>query len=86
MIHATPLMHVLMTLTAVRPSEDWRPWFDELVRDRRAVGSHGPAGILWCAEHDHVPTVGHEGSIGNNAVSRYESWLHASSREHICIE
>ena len=43
------LHDLLMTLTAVRPSEDWRPWFDELVRDRRAVSSHGPAGILWCA-------------------------------------
>ncbi|HLQ55754.1 MAG TPA: DEAD/DEAH box helicase [Streptosporangiaceae bacterium] len=43
------LHDLLMTLTAVRPAEDWRPWFDELTRDRRAVTIYGPAGALWCA-------------------------------------
>ena len=43
------LHDLLMTLTAVRPAEEWRPWFGELTRDRRAVSLHGPAGELWCA-------------------------------------
>src|SRR5216683_3747052 len=43
------LHDLLMTLTAVRPAEDWRPWFDELTRDRRAVSIYGPAGVFWCA-------------------------------------
>ncbi len=43
------LHDLLMTLTAVRPADGWRPWFDELARDRRAVTIEGPAGPLWCA-------------------------------------
>ncbi len=43
------LHDLLMTLTAVRPAEDWRLWFDELTRDRRAVSIYGPAGVFWCA-------------------------------------
>jgi ATP-dependent helicase Lhr and Lhr-like helicase len=43
------LHDLLMTLTAVRPADEWRPWFGELTRDRRAVSLHGPAGELWCA-------------------------------------
>ncbi len=43
------LHDLLMTVTAFRPSRDWRPWFDALVRDRRAAAVHGPAGELWCA-------------------------------------
>ena len=43
------LHDLLMTLTAVRPNDEWRPWFAELTRDRRAVSLHGPAGELWCA-------------------------------------
>ncbi len=43
------LHDLLLTLTAVRPAEDWQRWFDELTRGRRAVSVHGPAGVLWCA-------------------------------------
>src|ERR1700729_29928 len=43
------LHDLLMTLTAVRPADEWRPWFGELTRDRRAVSLHGTAGELWCA-------------------------------------
>ncbi|HKA13069.1 MAG TPA: DEAD/DEAH box helicase [Candidatus Dormibacteraeota bacterium] len=31
------LHDVLMTVTGLRPNDAWRPWFDELVEDRRAV-------------------------------------------------
>jgi ATP-dependent Lhr-like helicase len=43
------LHDLLMTLLVSRPAEEWQPWFDELVRDRRAVSIYGPAGVLWCA-------------------------------------
>ncbi|HKF17692.1 MAG TPA: DEAD/DEAH box helicase [Candidatus Dormibacteraeota bacterium] len=34
---ADELHDVLMTVTGLRPTEAWRPWFDELVGERRAV-------------------------------------------------
>src|SRR3984957_18804963 len=46
---ADELHDLLMTLTALRPADEWRPWFGELTRDRRAVSLYGPAGELWCA-------------------------------------
>ncbi len=50
---ADELHDLLMTLTVVRPSEQWQTWFDELVAGRRAVAVHGPGGVfggvLWAA-------------------------------------
>ncbi len=48
------LHDLLMTLTALRPAEDWRPWFEELVSGRRAVSLHGRTGELWCAVERRV--------------------------------
>jgi ATP-dependent Lhr-like helicase len=44
---ADELHDVLMTVVGVRPVEDWQPWFDELVEERRAVRVHAPGGMLW---------------------------------------
>jgi ATP-dependent helicase Lhr and Lhr-like helicase len=47
---ADELHDLLMTVTALRPDEEWRPWFAELVRERRAVTVRsGPEVELWCA-------------------------------------
>ncbi|HTT51078.1 MAG TPA: DEAD/DEAH box helicase [Streptosporangiaceae bacterium] len=43
------LHDLLMTVVALRPAQEWQPWFGALVRDRRAAAVHGPAGALWCA-------------------------------------
>src|SRR5262249_26084914 len=42
------LHDALMTVTGLRPNEAWRPWFDELVGERRAVTVQpAPNGQLW---------------------------------------
>jgi ATP-dependent Lhr-like helicase len=46
---ADELHDLLMTVTASRPNEEWRPWFDELVEERRAVVAHASGAELWCA-------------------------------------
>jgi ATP-dependent Lhr-like helicase len=46
---ADELHDLLMTVVGLRPTEDWRPWFDELVEDRRAVTVSAPDAELWCA-------------------------------------
>ncbi len=46
---ADELHDLLMMLLGLRPVHDWRPWFDSLVKDRRAVTVHAPGGALWCA-------------------------------------
>jgi ATP-dependent Lhr-like helicase len=47
---ADELHDVLMTVTALRPDEGWRPWFDELVSERRAITVRvGPDVELWAA-------------------------------------
>ncbi len=43
------LHDLLMTVVAHRPVQAWRAWFATLVRDRRAVSVHAPAGQMWCA-------------------------------------
>jgi ATP-dependent Lhr-like helicase len=46
---ADELHDLLMTVVGLRPLEDWRPWFVELIEDRRAVTVHAPGAELWCA-------------------------------------
>jgi ATP-dependent Lhr-like helicase len=46
---ADELHDLLLTVTAHRPNDAWRPWFDELVEERRAVTATGPMGELWAA-------------------------------------
>jgi ATP-dependent Lhr-like helicase len=46
---ADELHDLLMTVVGLRPVEDWRPWFDELVEERRAVIVSAPDAELWCA-------------------------------------
>jgi ATP-dependent Lhr-like helicase len=43
------LHDLLLNLVAMRPAADWQPWFDCLVRDRRAAVIRTPAGVLWAA-------------------------------------
>lgn len=43
------LHDLLMTVIALRPEPSWRPWFDELVADQRAVTAHTVTGPLWIA-------------------------------------
>ena len=43
------LHDLLMTVVGMRPVDDWRPWFEELVANRRAVTADAPGGSLWCA-------------------------------------
>ena len=46
---ADELHDVLMTASALRPNEEWRSWFDELVAERRAVTLGGDTTVeLWC--------------------------------------
>ncbi|HSR25276.1 MAG TPA: DEAD/DEAH box helicase [Candidatus Eisenbacteria bacterium] len=46
---ADELHDLLLTVSALRPVAEWRPWFDELVEERRAVTVHGGPGFdLWC--------------------------------------
>ena len=46
---ADELHDLLMTLTVVRPEQDWQAWFDELVARGRAVTVQGISGTLWAA-------------------------------------
>src|SRR6266480_805220 len=47
---ADELHDLLMTVSGLRPVEDWQSWFDELVEERRAVTLRaGPDIQLWCA-------------------------------------
>jgi ATP-dependent Lhr-like helicase len=46
---ADELHDLLMTVVGLPPAEEWRPWFDELVEDRRAVTVQAPDAELWCA-------------------------------------
>jgi len=46
---ADELHDLLMTVLALRPVPAWRPWFDELVEEQRALTVHGPIAELWCA-------------------------------------
>jgi ATP-dependent helicase Lhr and Lhr-like helicase len=43
------LHDLLMMVVAHRPAADWRPWFDTLVADRRAVAVQAQAGEFWSA-------------------------------------
>ena len=43
------LHDLLLNLVAMRPAADWQPWFDCLVRDRRAAEVRTSAGVLWAA-------------------------------------
>jgi ATP-dependent Lhr-like helicase len=46
---ADELHDLLMTVSGLRPVEDWRSWFEELVEERRAVTVEVPSGTqLWC--------------------------------------
>ncbi|HYV02036.1 MAG TPA: DEAD/DEAH box helicase [Actinomycetota bacterium] len=46
---ADELHDLLMTVSGMRPNEDWRSWFDELVEERRAVTVRGAPDVeLWC--------------------------------------
>jgi len=46
---ADELHDLLQTVSALRPVEDWRSWFDELVEEGRAVVVRaGPGLDLWC--------------------------------------
>jgi ATP-dependent helicase Lhr and Lhr-like helicase len=43
------LHDMLLTVVGLRPVEEWRPWFAELVGDGRAVAVHANGTILWGA-------------------------------------
>jgi ATP-dependent helicase Lhr and Lhr-like helicase len=47
---ADELHDLLLAASGLRPVEEWRPWFDELVEERRAVTIRASPGLdLWCA-------------------------------------
>ncbi|HEX9312594.1 MAG TPA: DEAD/DEAH box helicase, partial [Actinomycetota bacterium] len=46
---ADELHDLLMTVSGLRPNDEWRPWFDELVEERRAVTVRTSESELWCA-------------------------------------
>jgi ATP-dependent helicase Lhr and Lhr-like helicase len=50
------LHDLLLNLVAVRPADDWRPWFDTLVGAGRAVEVHASAGLLWSAV-ERLPSI-----------------------------
>jgi ATP-dependent helicase Lhr and Lhr-like helicase len=43
------LHDLLMTVMGLRPADDWYPWFEELVAERRAVTVRAADVELWCA-------------------------------------
>ncbi|MFL5798226.1 MAG: DEAD/DEAH box helicase [Actinomycetota bacterium] len=46
---ADELHDLLVTMCGLRPVDEWKPWFDELVEARRAVGVNpSPDQALWC--------------------------------------
>ncbi|HEY2504986.1 MAG TPA: DEAD/DEAH box helicase [Streptosporangiaceae bacterium] len=50
------LHDLLLNLVVMRPADDWRPWFTELVASRRAVEVPAAAGVLWAAV-ERLPAV-----------------------------
>ncbi len=48
------LHDLLMTLYVMRPSAQWREWFDSLAAAGRAAEICGPDGVLWCATERSV--------------------------------
>jgi ATP-dependent helicase Lhr and Lhr-like helicase len=50
------LHDLLLSLVVLRPADNWQPWFDELVTDRRAVLVPGEQGLLWAAV-ERLPAV-----------------------------
>ena len=46
---ADELHDLLMSLVAVRPADEWQPWFSALTAAGRAVTVHAPDGPLWVA-------------------------------------
>ena len=50
------LHDLLMNLIAMRPADDWQPWFSSLVAARRAVEVRSPAGSLW-APVERLPAI-----------------------------
>jgi ATP-dependent Lhr-like helicase len=46
---ADELHDLLMTVVGLRPEEEWRAWFDELVEEGRAVTLESTEADLWCA-------------------------------------
>nr|MBA3552100.1 DEAD/DEAH box helicase [Actinomycetota bacterium] len=47
---ADELHDLLMTVSGLRPVEEWQPWFDELIEDRRAVTVRASRDVqLWCS-------------------------------------
>jgi ATP-dependent helicase Lhr and Lhr-like helicase len=46
---ADELHDVLMSVSGLRPEDEWRSWFDELVGERRAVTIEVPGGPLWAS-------------------------------------
>ncbi len=50
------LHDVLMSLVAMRPADDWQPWFEALVAGRRAVEVRTSAGVLWSAV-ERLPAI-----------------------------
>jgi ATP-dependent Lhr-like helicase len=43
------LHDLLMTVVGLRPQDEWRQWFDELVSERRTATVQLDRGALWCA-------------------------------------
>ncbi len=50
------LHDLLLNLIVLRPVDDWRAWFDELIAARRAVEVPGDDGVLWAAV-ERLPVV-----------------------------
>ncbi len=50
------LHDLLLNLIAVRPADDWQPWFDALVSARRAVEVRAVTGPFWSAV-ERLPAV-----------------------------
>jgi ATP-dependent Lhr-like helicase len=47
---ADELHDLLVTVTGLMPNEEWQPWFDELVEERRAVTVRAAPNVeLWCS-------------------------------------
>jgi ATP-dependent helicase Lhr and Lhr-like helicase len=77
---ADELHDLLMTVVGLHPVEEWHPWFDELVEERRAVTVHAPGGPLWCPVERRgelevlfpgaAVTPGHRSPIAAAAIDR----------------
>jgi ATP-dependent helicase Lhr and Lhr-like helicase len=67
---ADELHDLLMTLFVMRPSAQWRGWFDSLAAAGRAAEICGPYGVLWCAtERRGVLAPWFAGASPEDAVS-----------------